>query len=70
MYTLSDQTASDRYATHTETEAHYFVHPDAFSGDIYSASCELKDSYETQGDESYKILYVCKNNFWRKPGFP
>jgi hypothetical protein len=36
--TLSDQTASDRYATQTETDWHCFVRSDDFSGVIHSAS--------------------------------
>jgi predicted nucleic acid-binding Zn ribbon protein len=57
-HSLSDQTDSDRYATHPETEGHCFVCSDALSGEIHSASCELKDIYETQRDERYIILYV------------
>jgi hypothetical protein len=31
---------------------------DAFSGEIHSASCELKENDKTQRDERYKIMYA------------
>ena len=55
-HTVFDQTASDRWPTHTETEGCCFTHSDAFSGEIQSASCEMKENYETQRDKIYIII--------------
>jgi hypothetical protein len=50
-----DQTASDRWPTRTETEGRCFARSDAFSGEIHSASCKLKEYYETRRDKRYII---------------
>ena len=57
-HTLFDQTSSDRWRTHTETEVCCFTHSDAFSSEIHSASCELKENYETQRDERYIVVCI------------
>jgi hypothetical protein len=69
-HALFDQTTSDSWATHTETEGRGFIRSDAFSSEIHSASCKL---YETQTDERSIILYVFYFflvNLWERPGFP
>lgn len=52
------QTASDRdrWPTCTETEGSCFARSDAFSCEIHSASCKLKENYEIQIDKRYIIL--------------
>ena len=47
-HTLFAQTESDRYATQTDTWGRCFTRADAFSSEIHSASCELKENDETQ----------------------
>ena len=64
-HTLFDQTASDRWTTHRQTEGRCFTHSDAFSSEIHSVSCELKDNYETLRDV-FCYWYI----FGGKPGFP
>ena len=49
--------ASDRVRTHTETEGRCFAHSDAFSSEIHSASCELKENHETQREERHIIFF-------------
>ena len=65
-HTLFDQTASDRWFTHTETEMRSFARSDSFSSKMHSAFCEFKENYETQGDESkylggatFRLLAQC-----------
>lgn len=55
-HTCLDHTASDKWPTRRETEGCCFAHSDAFSCEIHSASCELKENYENT--DRGKINYV------------
>ena len=69
-HSLFDQTASDRWATHTETEQLCFGHSDAFAGEVHSASCELKENCETQRQNIYNCIYFSLSKFGGKAWFP
>lgn len=68
-HTLLDQSASNRWPTHTETEGHCFACSDASTGEIHLASCELKENYE-RDREMKDFLFSFLVIFWGKPSFP
>ena len=63
-HTLFDQTASDRWRTHTETEGRCFSPSDSFSDNIHSASCKLKENYETERQTRNKQTKKIFVHFW------
>ena len=58
------QTASDTWATDTKTEGPCLPRSDAFSGEIDSASCELKGNYETRIDTNLKYFISLFLFYW------